>query len=68
MKNKKVLRIVHTLDPADGGIATSVIENSMNLLEKNVDIEILTLDSKNSSFHGSNKIKIIKCKLLFITL
>ena len=59
MKNKKVLRIVRTLDPADGGIATSVIENSMNLLEKNVDIEILTLDSKNSSFHGSNKIKII---------
>ena len=36
MKNKKVLRIVHTLDPADGGIATSVIENSMNLLEKNM--------------------------------
>ena len=59
MKNKKVLRIVHTLDPADGGIATSVIENSMNLLEKNVDIEILTSDSKNSSFQGSNKIKII---------
>ena len=59
MNKKKVLRIVHTLNPAEGGIATSVIENSISLLKKNIDIEILTSDNENSTFQKSNKIKII---------
>ncbi len=59
MKKKKILRLVQTLNPADGGIATSVIENSISLLKKDLKIEILTLDNKNSNFQRTNKIKII---------
>ena len=60
MKKKiKVLRITHTLDPSHGGIATTLVDNSISLLSYGLSVDILTYDPHNSVFHKTNKIKII---------
>ena len=57
---KKVLRIIHTLDPKLGGPVRSIIDSSLVLSKQGLKIDILTSDPKNSNFYQSKKIKIIK--------
>ena len=56
---KKVLRIIHTLDPKLGGPVRSIIDSSLVLSKQGLKIDILTSDPKNSNFYRSRKIKII---------
>ena len=59
MKKKvKILRIIRTLNPKYGGPAVAIIDNSLNLVEKKFDVDIVTGDSNYSNFFNSNKIKI----------
>lgn len=59
MKKKvKILRIIRTLNPKYGGPAVAIIDNSLNLVEKKFDVDIVTGDSSYSNFFNSNKIKI----------
>tara|TARA_Y100000389_G_scaffold199224_1_gene237196 strand:+ start:6655 stop:7800 length:1146 start_codon:yes stop_codon:yes gene_type:complete len=61
MKKKiKLLRIINTLNPRDGGPANAIINNSIELSKKGFDIEILTNDTLKSNYvRHNNKIKII---------
>ena len=56
---KKVLRIIHTLDPKLGGPVRSIIDSSLVLSKQGLKIDILTSDPKNSNFYRSRKITII---------
>ena len=59
MKNKiKILRIIQTLNPAYGGPANTIIDNSLALIKNGFIVDILTYDNKNTSYVKSNKIKI----------
>ena len=59
MKNKiKILRIIQTLNPAYGGPANTIIDNSLSLIKNGFKVDILTYDNKNTSYVKSNKIKI----------
>jgi hypothetical protein len=67
MKKKiKVLRITHTLDPSHGGIATTLVDNSISLLSYGLSVDILTYDPHNSVFHKTNKIKIIMVGMVLV--
>tara|TARA_Y100000590_G_scaffold453729_2_gene599306 strand:+ start:1420 stop:2589 length:1170 start_codon:yes stop_codon:yes gene_type:complete len=59
MKNKfKILRIIHSLDPAGGGPQNAIIDNSKALTNEDIDVHILTSDTCNKVNTKSKKIKI----------
>ena len=58
-QKKKILRIIHSLDPKLGGPANAAIASSLVLLNQGFKVDILTSDIKGSSFYRSRKIKII---------
>jgi len=59
MKQKKILRLINSLDPLHGGPSFATIYNSIALNKKGFKVDILTSDVKNLSFIKSQKIKII---------
>ena len=60
MKKKiKILRIVQSLNPSYGGIATALVDNSISLLNYGLNVNILTYDPHGSNFHKTKKIKVI---------
>ena len=56
---KKILRIIHSLDPKMGGPARAIIDSSIILSKQGFKVDILTADSKDSDFYRSKKIRII---------
>ena len=52
----KILRIIHTLDPAHGGPQNAIIDNSLSLIKNGISVDILTSDIRNYHF---KKIKIV---------
>ena len=44
MNDKRILRIIHTLDPTLGGPSNVIIDNSLALIKKGYSIHILTSD------------------------
>lgn len=60
MKKKiKILRIISSLDPKNGGPSKTIIDGSLNLIKEGFDVNILTHDKKNSNFIKDKKIKVI---------
>ena len=59
MKKIKILRIIHTLDPTHGGPQNAIIDNSLALIKKGFNIDILTNDNKNYYFKKKDSIKVI---------
>ena len=61
MKNKiKILRIINTLNPQYGGPTNTIIQNSIQLIKKGFNVDILTNDPINSNYLKVNKkVKII---------
>ena len=57
-KNVKILRILRTLNPKYGGPSFATIDSSLALSKQNFKIDIVTSDTKNSSFFKSKNIKI----------
>ena len=58
MNDKRILRIIHTLDPTLGGPSNVIIDNSLALIKKGYSIHILTSDKKNKFHKYHKKIKI----------
>jgi len=56
--NKKILRIITTLDPSYGGPSNAIISSTLMLKKKGYDVEILTSDLKNQTFYKKKDIKI----------
>ena len=60
MSNKiKVLRIISTLNPQQGGPAKAIIDNSLAMINQNIKVDILTCDRASSKFYKSKYINII---------
>lgn len=60
MSNKiKVLRIISTLNPQQGGPAKAIIDNSLAMINQNIKVDILTCDRTSSKFYKSKYINII---------
>lgn len=55
MKEIKVLRIIHTLNPAYGGPVSTIINSSEELVKKGCSIDILTNDKSQSKFSIKSK-------------
>jgi len=59
MKNKiKILRIIHSLNPAYGGPQNAILGSSIALSKKGFKVDIITSDNKKSNFPNSKKLKI----------
>ena len=60
MKHKlKILRIITSIDPKFGGPAKTIIDGSLVLYNKGINVDVLTCDKEGSNFFKSKKIKII---------
>jgi len=60
MSNKiKVLRIIATLNPQQGGPIRAIIDNSLAMINQNIKVDILTCDRTSSKFYKSKYINII---------
>ncbi len=59
MKKNKILRIIHTLDPALGGPSNAILDHSEMLVKYGFLVDILTSD-KNNKFKLKNKNRKIK--------
>ena len=56
MKKNKILRIIHTLDPALGGPSNAILDHSKALIKNGYIVDILTSD-KNDKLRSINKNK-----------
>ena len=59
MKKNKILRIIHTLDPALGGPSNAILDHSKALVKSGYSVDILTSD-KNNKLNTINKNKQIR--------
>ena len=59
MKKSRILRIIHTLDPALGGPSNAILDHSEMLVKCGFFVDILTSD-KNNKLKSKNKNKKIK--------
>jgi glycosyltransferase involved in cell wall biosynthesis len=55
----KILRIIHTLDPAHGGPQNAIIDNSLSLIKNGISVDILTSDIRNYHFKKIKNLRII---------
>ena len=59
LKNKiKILRIIHTLDPASGGPQNAILDNTISLQKLGIKVDILTGDNKKINLPKLKKIKV----------
>jgi len=59
MKKKiKILRIIHSLNPAYGGPQNAIIDTSLSLIKNGIDVDILTSDPKNYHLKKTKNIRI----------
>ena len=60
MKNNiRLLRIISTLDPRYGGPSRSIVDSSLSLASKGIEVDIVTNDPPESKFYKGNKINVI---------
>ena len=50
-KTVKLLRIISTLDPKYGGPSRAIIDNSLYLKSKGIEVDIVTNDPNDSKFY-----------------
>jgi len=57
----KILRIIPTLNPKEGGTSFGVINTSLSLIKKKIKVDILTSDESSGSFFKNKKLRIFNC-------
>ena len=58
-KTVKLLRIISTLDPKYGGPSRAIIDNSLYLKSKGIEVDIVTNDPNDSKFYRDDKLRVI---------
>jgi len=67
MIKKKILRIISSLDPSFGGPAKAIIDSTLELKSRGIDVEIVTNDCQNEIFYKKKNIKIHNVGSFFFT-